>query len=187
MAIAGLEFEDVRCKPADWPKLKSKMPLGALPVLEVNGELLPQSNAIIRYVGKLGGLYPDDPLDGFRVDQIIDTLDDMFETALKYEGQDKEKLRECRETFCREDIPRYVGMLEKQATESGKGPFVLGEKVSVADLKINQLFDSISYGFLEFVNVSVLENYTTLAAISKAVDEIPEVKEWKDLHKFQEN
>lgn len=187
MAIAGLEFEDIRCKSTDWPVLKPKMPLGALPVLEVNGELLPQSNAMLRYVGQLGGLYPDNPLDAFRVDQLIDTLDDMYMTALKDEGLETEKLRESRERFCRVDVPRYVGMLEKQIKERGKEPFFLGTEVSVADLKINQLFDCLSYGFLKFVDVSVLEKYTALAAISKSVDEIPAVKKWNDLHKGQKN
>jgi len=42
-----------------------------------------QSNAILRYVGTLGGLYPsNDPLLAYKVDQIIDTVED----AGKYIG-----------------------------------------------------------------------------------------------------
>ena len=40
LKAAGVEFVDVRIERNDWPKLKSEMPFGQLPVLEVteNGQ-----------------------------------------------------------------------------------------------------------------------------------------------------
>lgn len=35
-----------------------------------------QSNAIMRYVGKLGGSYPTDPMEALEVDMIIDTVEE---------------------------------------------------------------------------------------------------------------
>jgi hypothetical protein len=45
-------------------------------------KILDQSNAIMRYVGKLGGLYPSDPIEAMEVDTVIDTV----EEAAKFLG-----------------------------------------------------------------------------------------------------
>ena len=66
LSIGGVPFDDERVKGADWPALKPSMPFGELPVLEVDGQRLSQSNAINRYVGQLTGLYPDEPCNSGR-------------------------------------------------------------------------------------------------------------------------
>uniref|UniRef100_F1LBG7 Glutathione S-transferase 1 n=1 Tax=Ascaris suum TaxID=6253 RepID=F1LBG7_ASCSU len=55
---AGVEFEDNRLSREDWPSLKPSTPFGQLPLLEVDGEVLAQSTAIFRYLGrKFGGFF----------------------------------------------------------------------------------------------------------------------------------
>ena len=76
MTIGGVPFEDNRVKPADFPALRSELPFGALPVLEVDGKLFAQSNGINRYVGKLAGLYPTDPLEAAFCDEAMDAVED---------------------------------------------------------------------------------------------------------------
>src|SRR5271169_6432198 len=58
LSIGGIPFEDDRVAPSNWPSRKADTPFGALPVLEVDGKAVSQSNAINRYVGKLADLYP---------------------------------------------------------------------------------------------------------------------------------
>jgi glutathione S-transferase len=41
-----------------------------VPVLEVGGVVYCQSNAILRYVGKLAKLYPEDPVLALRADMV---------------------------------------------------------------------------------------------------------------------
>ena len=36
--LAGIEFDDVRIKSADWPAMKEQTPYGGLPVLELPGQ-----------------------------------------------------------------------------------------------------------------------------------------------------
>jgi glutathione S-transferase len=60
LSMGGVPFEDDRVPPSDWQRRKPDTPFGALPVLEVDGQPLAQSNAINRYVGKLTNLYPSD-------------------------------------------------------------------------------------------------------------------------------
>lgn len=183
LTIGEIEFEDYRFKREEWPAVKASTPFGSVPVLEVDGEVLAQSSAILRYVGKLGGLYPEDPLEAFRVDALMDTMNDAMMAAFRYRGPDKDMLREAREKFCKEDIPRYVGALDKQVKASGKGPFFLGEEVSIADLIIQQSFNSMTSGFLDYVDATVVDEYTSLKGIVQAVSDLPAVQKWVADHK----
>ncbi|CAF2185006.1 unnamed protein product [Rotaria magnacalcarata] len=51
-AAAGEKVEDIRYEGSKWPSYKSKIPLGQMPVLEVDGVKLPQSMAIARFLAK---------------------------------------------------------------------------------------------------------------------------------------
>ena len=46
MYIAGIEFEDRRIARNDWSALRDSMPYQALPVLEVDGQVIAHSNTI---------------------------------------------------------------------------------------------------------------------------------------------
>ena len=59
MAIGGVPFEDDRIPLATWPSVREQTPFHAVPVLEVDGEVITQSNVINRYVGRLANLYPE--------------------------------------------------------------------------------------------------------------------------------
>ncbi len=65
--LAGVDFEDVRVKPADWPATKEHTPYGALPVLEMPGcPALAHSNAILVLIGRRHGLHPADDIEAAR-------------------------------------------------------------------------------------------------------------------------
>ena len=82
--IPKLPFTNLSINPEESDAAhKHIAPLGHFPVLEIeeahNRRLaVPQSNAILRYVGILGGLYPRDPLDALAVDSTCDCIDDAF-------------------------------------------------------------------------------------------------------------
>jgi prostaglandin-H2 D-isomerase / glutathione transferase len=62
--IGGIDFDDNRVPMADWPALKPTTPFGSVPTLEVDGHTYGQSNAQLRYAGKLASLYPTDNVQG---------------------------------------------------------------------------------------------------------------------------
>lgn len=115
---------------------KESHPFGQLPVLEVDGEKYAQSNAILRYVGKLTGLYPEDPKQALVVDMVIDTIEDIINLHLRpsmLEKDDSKKM-ELREQLAGSTYPYYLSRLESLA-KKGDG-FIAGPNMTIADLHL---------------------------------------------------
>lgn len=53
------------------------MPMGQIPVLEIDGKQIHQSIAICRYLAKKVGLSGYDDFENFEIDCVVDTLDDL--------------------------------------------------------------------------------------------------------------
>lgn len=53
------------------------MPMGQMPVLEVDGKRVHQSLAMCRYVAKQIGLAGSDPVEELQIDAIVDTINDF--------------------------------------------------------------------------------------------------------------
>ena len=59
---AGVEFEDHRISFEEFMKVRSEMRFTCAPELEIDDVTVTQSNSMLRYVGKIAGLYPEDDL-----------------------------------------------------------------------------------------------------------------------------
>lgn len=90
LSIGGVAFEDDRVPPADWLRRKADTPFGALPVLKVDGQIVAQSNAINRYVGKLADLYPSDPWQAALCDEAMEAVEDITTKIVASRGRAKE-------------------------------------------------------------------------------------------------
>lgn len=53
------------------------MPMGQVPVLEIDGKSYHQSKAISRYIAKKGNLYGSNELEALEIDAVIDSIDDL--------------------------------------------------------------------------------------------------------------
>lgn len=77
LKLAGQKFEDNRIEFQDWPALKPTTPAGTLPLMEVDGEVMTQSGAVLRMWGSQFGMYPSDAMERFRCDELIETCGDI--------------------------------------------------------------------------------------------------------------
>ncbi len=79
-----IEFDDVRVDYAnDWPTYpKETLPLGQLPILEIDGKSLFQSIAICRYLAKKVGLVGNTAVEDYEIDNAVDNLNDLRSSEL---------------------------------------------------------------------------------------------------------
>lgn len=53
------------------------MPMGQVPVLEIDGKMYNQSKAISRFIAKKGKLYGADDFEALEIDSTIESIDDL--------------------------------------------------------------------------------------------------------------
>jgi prostaglandin-H2 D-isomerase / glutathione transferase len=174
---AGVEFEDNRLKRPEWPAVKPKTPYGSVPVLETAGKPpLAQSNAILAYVGRSYGLHPSDPWQAALHEAVMASVEE-FRAALAPSGQiqDPELKRRAREEFASGYLQTWAAQIEAQI----QGPFLDGEKLCVADIKLFTMVNSIVSGVMDHVSKQSFEPFTKLTQLHKAVAAHPRVAEWR--------
>ena len=132
---AGIAFEDNRLTGAEFGTMRQGLRFNALPVLEVDGVTVTQSNAICRYVGKLAGLYPKDSLQALYCDETMDAVEDVSGRIGQTLGLKDEELRAARVKLVDGWLTVFLkglgGLLER-----GGGRYFADGGLTVADLKV---------------------------------------------------
>lgn len=149
--IGGVEFDDRRIKLADWPALKSKTPFGGIPVLEVDGESVAQSNGINRYVGKLTGLYPTDAWQAALCDEAMDAVEDVtVPIVATFSIQNEAERKAKREALVDGPLTFYLTRLQNRLEARG-GTYFADSRLTVADLKVFLWIRHLRSGNLDHV------------------------------------
>lgn len=153
-------------------KAAGELPFGSLPVLVVEDEggrrLISQSNAILRYVGKRSGLYPSDPLAALCVDEVMDAAEDAFHLIGASIGEpDAQRRAAMRTRMAEERLPLWFGGVERILERSGGSGFLVGDALTVADLKMLGVVDKLTNGSLDGIPPSVMDGFAGLIAWRK--------------------
>lgn len=184
LRIGGIPFEDAHVPPERFAALKAanELPFGALPVLDVatrRGTVsAAQSNAILRYVGRRGGLYPvGDPLRALKVDEALDLGEDLYHLIGPSIGeQDAERRMAMRKVLAAETLPRWAGYLERLLVANGRTGFVVGDTLTVADLKLWWIADKLTNGTLDGIPTTLLDPFEAVGAWRKHVAAVREAR-----------
>ncbi|OWA51248.1 putative Hematopoietic prostaglandin D synthase [Hypsibius exemplaris] len=176
-AYVGVEYEDYRVKREDWPNLKNSTPFRSLPYLEVDGQVIGQSLAILRFLARRFHLAGGDELEQARVDAVADCWNDVRHGgfAIWFREQDQEKKAKLGEEFFGKTLPECLDVLEKllMANTVGKHEFFVGCDPTWADFHIAVLMDS-----LQDLEPRVLEKYPLLSAHKSRVEDLKGIKDW---------
>ena len=135
---AGVKFNDHHISFKEWPELKASMPNQQLPCLELpDGTKMGQSFAILRFLGKKHGYYPEDALQAFKCDEHIDRYNDVLSAVYKpHFEKDKDAMIE---NIVKKVLPIYLKQIDEICA---KGEFICGPKITIADFAIGGLYSN---------------------------------------------
>ncbi len=163
MHLGGIAFEDKRIAGKDWPALRDQTPFQAMPVLEVDGKVIAQSNTINRYLGKLAGLYPKDDWQATLADEVMDAVEDIstrIGNTMALEGEAKKKAREA---LAAGPIPRFLQQIEARL-KAGGGEWFVEKRLTVADIKCFLWVRWLKSGALDHVPADIVDQHAPLLA-----------------------
>ena len=147
---AGIDFEDKRISFPEFGEMRQSTRFNSVPVLEIEGAEVTQSNALSRYVGKMAGLYPDDALQALYCDEVLGALEDLSHYIVQTFGLQDEELKLAREKLVEGWLSVYLRGLEKLLARGG-GEYFAGNAMTVADLKVFVQIRSLRSGNLDHV------------------------------------
>lgn len=156
LSMGGVPFEDDRVPFSDWERRKPDTPFGTLPMLERDGQILAQSNAINRYVGKLTNLYPSDPWQAALCDETMEAVEDISSMIVATLFLPDEEKKAQRKVLVEGPLPFYLTRLQQRLDERG-GQYFAGERLSVADLKVFVWLRHLKSGALDHVPTDLVD------------------------------
>lgn len=177
LVLAGQKFDDNRIAREDFPAMKPGLPFAALPTLDIEGHgTFAQSNAILRLIGRLHNLHPEDIYEAARHDAIMDAAEDLrHRISATMRMTDPDTKKAAREQLSTEWIPIWATCVERLI---GEGPFIAGAKPSVADIKLFMVDRWLSGGVIDDIPTDVLNPYPRIKAQAKAFAALPTVNTW---------
>jgi glutathione S-transferase len=162
MHLAGIPFEDRRIAQKDWPARRDLMPFQALPVLEVDGTQIAQSNTINRYLGRQGGLYPKDDWQAARVDEVMDAVEDIStRIGQTMRIDDAAAKKAAREALAAGPLPRFLQQIEARL-KAGGGEWFAENRLTVADLKCYYWVRWLKSGALDHIPADIVDRHAPL-------------------------
>jgi len=159
---AGASYDDVARKSGGMNRMlammdggRDKRPPFAPPFLKAGKLVIAQVANILFYLGPRLKLAPRDEASRLWLHQLQLTVTDFVKeihdthhpvgSGLYYEDQKPEAKRYA-DGFLDERAPKYLGYFETILKRSG-GPYLLGRKVTYADLSMFQLIEGLRYAF----------------------------------------
>ncbi len=153
---AGIEFEDERLSFEEFGKVRHSLRFSSLPVLEIDGSIVTQSNAISRYVGKMAGLYPEDALQALYCDEVLDALEDVNHYIVPTLFLQGDELRAAREKLVAGWLTVYLQGLGQLLARGGDRYFA-GDRLTIADLKMLVQTRALRSGNMDHVPTDLVE------------------------------
>eukprot|EP00397_Hematodinium_sp_SG-2012_P055654 GEMP01068088.1.p1 GENE.GEMP01068088.1~~GEMP01068088.1.p1 ORF type:complete len:294 (-),score=62.63 GEMP01068088.1:397-1152(-) len=171
LQIASIPFEEQKVAYEEWKAMRS---IG--PILIVNGRKIKQTQAILRFIGKLNnsGLYPTDPREAMIMDELLDLVRDLRSRigSMKY-GTEEQKAEKCSNVIdCL--IPDLFEKIDDRVENSPTG-FLFGKEITVADLEVASMSTFVTKGTIEGVPKNILDPFPNVLRVHYNVMRHPKI------------
>lgn len=153
---AGIDFEDNRISFDQFADMRLTTRFNSVPVLEIDGAQITQSNALSRYIGKMTGLYPTDDLQALYCDEVLGALEDLTHYIVRTFGLEGEEFKLAREKLVEGWMSTYLRGLEQLLIRGG-GKYFADNQLTIADLRAFVDTRSLSSGFLDYVPTDIVQ------------------------------
>lgn len=176
--IGGVAFEDHRFTSAEFAEVRKSTPFGQVPTLMVDGVQVTQCDSILRYAGKLAGLYPTDAFQALLCDEVMYVVEDASVKLGPTFRMMGDAQREARTALVNGSIPVYLGWLQSQLQAHG-GEYFADNRLTVADLKVFVDVRTLNSGRLDHVPADLVEKVApALNAHMQRIAQIPAVAQY---------
>lgn len=156
MHSAGIEFEDVRWSFPEFGEKRQSLPFNAVPVLEINGQVVSQSLGISRYMGKMSGLYPEDPLQALYCDEVMGALEDLNHYVVQTFGLEGDALKLAREILVEGRFTVFINGLA-ELLKRGGGQYFADQRLTIADIWMYVQIKSLQSGKLDHIPTDIVD------------------------------
>jgi prostaglandin-H2 D-isomerase / glutathione transferase len=150
LAIGGVPFEDHRFSFPEFAEVRKTAPFGQVPLLEVNGVTVTQCDAMLRYAGKLAGLYPTDAYQAMLCDEVSYVVEEANVKLSPTFRMKDEELKAARLALVSGSMTTYLAWLQKRLLAQG-GEYFADNRLTVADLKVFVDVRGLNSGRLDHV------------------------------------
>ena len=159
-----LEFDSLR--------KTNQLLFNQLPLLEIDGVNLSQSQAIVRYLAERGSLIPASPQEKAHVDMVAEAIRDCRGPIAGYPfSQNKQNhLVEAKKT-----VDKYFCLFEKIVLDKG-GVYVNGEIMSFADILLAELIEEFCNNM--FSTDDILKDFPKLQLLHSTIVKLPGIAEY---------
>lgn len=147
---AGIQFEDKRWSFPQFSEGRQQLRFCAVPTLEIDEQMFTQSNALSRYIGKLAGLYPEDPLQALYCDEVLEALEDLNHYVVQTFGLTGEELKKARIQLMEGRMTIFIKGLS-ELLKRGGGKYFSDDKLTIADLKMFAQLKQLVSGNLDHI------------------------------------
>lgn len=145
---AGVPFVDESFSKEQWPSLKSSMPTGRVPVLEMGGEKFPESSAIVRWAARKFGMAGKSDGEQLVVEEVLAGVDEIRNLFLpwvfKTDEQAKRDLVEQMKQKINNYFSRWEGMASETRSSQRVYTYMVGTSLTVADLTLFDILDQLA-------------------------------------------
>jgi glutathione S-transferase len=175
LAIGDIAFEDHRFTFPEFAEVRKTAPFGQVPLLEVDGVQVTQCDAILRYAGKLAGLYPTDPYQALLCDEVMYVVEEANVKLGPTFRMTGEEQKTARLALVNGSMPVYLAWLQSQLLAHG-GEYFADNRLTIADLKVFVEMRGLNSGRLDHIPADLVEQVApALNAHMQRIAQIPAV------------